>query len=465
MRQKFIYFVLLSSGIGDVFADDDLGRQNKYNSPPDAHQMYVNARYSDLPYHEKLNIFTAAAKKGSVEAAIDTTVIYFWGTDGAEDYKIGLNKLKPVLQYNDPTANYHAYSGFSRIGNQDEARKYLELEKAKSDPKAWFNWHYAQYTGNGFFNAPYEPKKVCDEAEEKYNAKTTNVYDIYLVGRCYFDGVVRKKDEKKGVEIFQALENKVWAASDTLGILYTVGTQYTPQDNKKAREYFGSRAHQIHRLPDTSYYYALSSMHSFTGSTGVGAYNDMLNAASFGRYEAKWLIENYPEAEYGYPPNYEIIVKTNPPQDPKLPTGSPRFPAFAFPSAPKPAITVNTKTYAPVARPSEQKKLEETLKTPRLQQLKAYLAANRLLSVNQTDLEGCKQAKIAYNLGKFEGETDNIYEESGVAYAICLGIGKEFRALHKNPTTQGYQVLRNLDQNYKYSKARTVIGLYDRDLR
>jgi hypothetical protein len=463
MLKKTFLLISIGAVISGAYADDSQ-RQNKYNSPKNAHQMYLDAIDSGRPYHEKLGLYSAAAKQGSVEATIAASAVYFWGTEGAKDYKTGLDKLKPVLKYNDSMANYYAYSGYSRSGNQNEARKFLELEKAKSDNQAWFNWNYARYTGNGFFNAPYEPKKVCDEAESKYMTKNTNVYDTYLVGRCYFDGVVRSKDEKKGVDIFNALESKVWAASDTLGILYTVGTQYTPQDNKKARDLFGYQPHHIHRLPETSYYYAISSMQSLTGSTAENAYVDLLNAASFGVYEAQWLIDQYPKAEYGFP-NFEVIVKVNPPQDPQLPKDSPRLPAFAFQNAPKSAKNQNTKINVPSTSSTKQQSLEETLKTPRFQQLKAYLAANKILSVNQTDLEGCKQAKIAYNFGKFKGEADNIYEESGVAYAICLGIGKEFRALHKNPTALGYQVLRNLDQNHKYAKARTVIGLYDRDLR
>lgn len=426
---------------------------NKYGSPDKAHKLYVKAQ--NLPSHssEQFKMYDLAIKAGSIEAMLWSAHIFMHFTGGAENLEKGLQSIKPALSKNNTDINQYALIGYAWTGDQASARKILDLELAKPDQnKAKFVWNYARYTGNGFYNAPYEPKQVCDEAEIKFNTKTSSNYDAYLVGRCYFDGVVRTKDEVKGIKLFEQYQNELWEASDTLGILYTVGTKYTPQDFKKASDLMQmNTVSSFRRLPEVSYYAAIVNMN--LGTNWMYSFDLLENAASYGNYQAQWILNKYPRMG-----NTRIdlkgVIKANPPVDPNLPKGSPRLPEFKY---------VNTTATASksVLTPEIMKALDTS---PRLLQVAAYLRAIDRLPKNHMDLQGCKEAQLAYSYGKFPDETDNVYEESAAGYAVCLATSKPFRALQKNPTQMGYKVVEDLmKRNYK--KGFDLKQLYDNEFR
>lgn len=436
------------------YANAEENYPNKYGSPEKAHKLYLKA--INLPSHssEQFKMYDLAIDAGSVEAMLWSARIFMHFSGGAENFKKGLDVIEPALNKNLSDVNQYALIGYAWSGDQTSARKILDKELAKSDQdKARFVWNYARYTGNGFYNAPYEPKQVCDETEAKYNAKTGTNYDAYLVGRCYFDGAVRTKDELKGVKLFEQYKDDLWEASDTLGILYTVGTKNTPQNFKKAYDLLSMHsASSFRRLPEVSYYAAIVNMN--VGTNWMISFDFLENAASYGNYQAQWILKKYPRMG-----NTRIdlkdVIKENPPADPKLPKGSPRLPEFKF------VQTTVTDTNGTGLTPELIKELNTN---PRLLQLGAYLRANDRLAKSYMDLQGCKEAQLAYSYGKFPDETDNIYEESAAGYAVCLATSKSFRALQRNPTQMGYKVVEDLiKRNYK--KGFELKNLYDNEFR
>ena len=437
---------------------------NKYNSPKKAHDLYIKARQAPLNSPEMFKAYADAKKAGSVDAILWSANIFFDGADGAESFKQGLEIIKPVLNKNLSEINKYAIIGYAWTGDQKSARKYLDLELAKPNTekahfkqKAHFEWDYARYTGSGLYNAPYEPKQVCDEAEAKYNAKSANSYDAYLVGRCYFDGVVRTKDELKGINIFDKHKDDIWEASDTLAILYTIGTKYTPLDYKKAQSYLGNKSVSSYvRLRELPFY---ASILKTTTNDWNEPYTLMQNAASYGVYEAQWIIKKYPQMLTPQKDlnkvNMLTVIRQNPESNPNLPKGSPRFPEYYF-------VTPKNVLDKDGMAKSEMTNLMNT--SPRLLQAIAYLKSDKLLANDMTDYEGCLQAQKAYEFGKFDDEHDDIYESSGDSYAVCLAKSKSFRSIHKNPTQMGYRVVEDL-MNRNYPRGFTLKILYDQEFK
>lgn len=430
---------------------------NKYGSPEKAHKLYVKAKSMSSHSSEQFKAYDEAVKAGSYDAMLNSAYIFMHFTGGAENFKRGLMAIEPALKLNHTDFNRFALIGYAWTGDQVKAKEVLDRELAKGDNiKARFVWDYARYTGNGFYNAPYEPKKVCDENESKFNAKNANALEAYLVGRCYFDGVARTKDELKGINIFEQYKDKAWEASDTLGILYTVGTKHTPQDFNKAADLLEIRkaVSSFRRLPEASYYAAIIEMEQ--GLNRDDPFKQFEYAAGYGNYQAQWIVNTY-KTKGNESTNPKDLIRMNPPADPKLPKGSPRLPDFQFVKGATALASNSSSALTP-----EMKK--QIANSPRMQQLGAYLRANKVLPHDYTNLQGCKEAQTAYKYGKFPDETDNIYEESAAAYAVCLAQSKPFRALQKNPTQMGYKVLDDLMKR-NYRKGFDLKQLYDREFR
>ena len=361
MFKKTILLLAMGLSVTTAFADEYNIKENKYRSPKDAHALYLKTLEKEEVFHYQKQGLEAAKNKGSKEAQIYLAQQYFlYPYAGSATYKKGLNEIEPILNIKDPVLNFWAYQAYSRIGNQNEAQKYIEIEKKRSRPVthskfiasggqtwggydskeiAWFNWNYARYTGNGYFNAPYEPQKVCDEVENKYKAKKANAHEFYLVGRCYFDGVARPKDEEKGLKIFQTYRD-LGVALDTLGILSTTGVKNTNLDINNAIYIFRKDIHSNNpkHLPETAFYHGMAYMLEGTGSRNEEAYEQFKTAADMGHKEAQWLIA---QNEKKYPGKNNRDLSEFIPYLPQENTGKPRFPLLDLTKGVKATAALN----------------------------------------------------------------------------------------------------------------------------
>lgn len=330
-----------------VSAELYVSTENKYKSPKAAHEAFLVAREANgSDWYTRDEMYNTAIKKGSVEARI-----YYMGQlfySGAEYLKKGIKHYEQIKKYNDPVANYRLYLAYSRTGDQAEARKLIDIEKARdftfnnfyhmkalsSNEMAMFHWNYARYTGNGYFNAPFEPKQVCDEVEAQFNSNTATDHERYMVGRCYFDGAVRAKDEIKGMQIFNELSPNYPIAKDTVAIIYTIGTEKFPRDLEKGSKLLGPGILLLglDRLPEIPFYYAVNT--NLRKENHEHAYGFLRKAAEIGDFHAQWVLDR--QAKSGHT-NFDVLdfIEQMPATDPKLPKGSPHLPIVNKGSTPR----------------------------------------------------------------------------------------------------------------------------------